>query len=31
MMSWERKKAIEILIISYLAGICLMPGIHWQF
>lgn len=29
MMSWQRKKAIEILIVSYLAGICLMPGIHW--
>jgi len=29
MMSWQRNKAIEILIVSYFAGICLMPGIHW--
>ena len=29
MMNWQRKKAIEILMVSYMAGICLMPGIHW--
>ena len=29
MINWQRKKAIEILIVSYMAGICFMPGIHW--
>jgi hypothetical protein len=30
MLFWQRKKVIEILIVSYLAYICLMPLIGWD-